>query len=256
MFEPVEPTQSSLALILRARPYGESDKIVTFLSETFGKLTGIAKGAKNSRRRFANCLDVFTGVRVYFRSRPTATLVFMESCDLLEPPGTLVEPIKFAYASYLVELADQLTFECQPVPEIYTLLAEGLSELRHGAATSGFLRTFELRLLKGAGYDPQLTHCERCQRPVTETAHAYLEPTQGRMLCEHCPATRSGLMEFESTAVLQLDALRDRPLAEGRRESLHGSLGAQATQLLGQLLALHLPRPLRSTELIARLRRE
>src|SRR5216684_9294650 len=103
------PSQASEAIILRTRAYGESDKIVTFLSADAGKLVGIAKGAKNSRRRFANCLDPFTRVRAHFRVRAGAALVFLESCDLLRPPDGLAEPAKFAYASYLVELVDQLT---------------------------------------------------------------------------------------------------------------------------------------------------
>src|SRR5947207_14962423 len=101
-------SQSSAAIILRSRAYGESDKIVTFLTEDAGKLTGIAKGAKNSRRRFANCLDPFTRVRVHFRIRPGASLVFMDSCDLLQAPTLMATPAKLAYGSYLIELVDQL----------------------------------------------------------------------------------------------------------------------------------------------------
>src|SRR5438105_8896938 len=116
------PAQTSEAIILRSRPYGKSDKIVTLLTHGMGKLTGIAKGAKNSRRRFANCLEPFTRVCVHFRARPNASLVFLDSCDLLHPPGVLTEPAKFAYGSYLVELVDQLTAEAQPVRELYELL--------------------------------------------------------------------------------------------------------------------------------------
>jgi recombinational DNA repair protein (RecF pathway) len=35
----------SPAIALRTRPFGESDKIVSFLTENHGKFTGIAKGA-------------------------------------------------------------------------------------------------------------------------------------------------------------------------------------------------------------------
>jgi DNA repair protein RecO (recombination protein O) len=44
--------ESTPAIVLRTREYGESDKIVTFLSRTAGKFSGIAKGAKRSQRRF------------------------------------------------------------------------------------------------------------------------------------------------------------------------------------------------------------
>ena len=45
------------ALVLRGRTHGESDKIVTFLTRDWGKVTGIAKGAKRSQRRFVNVLE-------------------------------------------------------------------------------------------------------------------------------------------------------------------------------------------------------
>src|ERR1700675_2473168 len=60
----VGPSQSHEAIVLRSRPYGESDKIVSFLTADAGKLTGIAKGAKNSRGGFANSLHPFTGAGV------------------------------------------------------------------------------------------------------------------------------------------------------------------------------------------------
>ena len=44
------------AIVVRARVFGESDKIVTFLTRDLGKVAGIAKGAKNSKRRFVNVL--------------------------------------------------------------------------------------------------------------------------------------------------------------------------------------------------------
>ena len=53
----VAESRTSRAVVLRWRSYGESDKIATLLTEDAGKLTGIAKGAKNSRRRFANSLS-------------------------------------------------------------------------------------------------------------------------------------------------------------------------------------------------------
>jgi DNA repair protein RecO (recombination protein O) len=56
------------AIVLRGRPHGESDKIVTFLTKDWGKVTGIAKGAKRSQRRFVNVLEPFTHVQLRFRS--------------------------------------------------------------------------------------------------------------------------------------------------------------------------------------------
>ena len=69
----------TLGFVLRSRPYGESDRIVTLITEEHGKITGIAKGAKNSRRRFGGTLEPFLHVRIVFRQRPASELVFLEA---------------------------------------------------------------------------------------------------------------------------------------------------------------------------------
>jgi DNA repair protein RecO (recombination protein O) len=249
----VGPSRSSEAIILRSRAYGESDKIVSFLTADVGKLTGIAKGAKNSRRRFANCLDPFTRVRVQFRTRHGANLVFMESCDLLQPPGELVDPSKFAYGSYLTELVDQLTPEAQPVGELYALLAEGLNELRTGAATAAFLRGFELRLLDYSGYGPEFHHCARCRRRLQSSERAFLDPVHGTMVCASCRTAGESLVAVAGETLAVLEAFKAVPLADVRSRRLSGATAMEAGQLMGCLLALHLPRPLRSMKLIAAL---
>ena len=45
-------THKTAGFVLRSLQYGESDLIVTFYTREFGKIKGIAKGAKRSRKRF------------------------------------------------------------------------------------------------------------------------------------------------------------------------------------------------------------
>ncbi len=255
LFRVMGPPHSSEAIVLRTRAYGESDKIVTFLTVDSGKLTGIAKGAKNSRRRFANCLDPFTRVRVHFRTRPGAGLVFMDSCDLLLPPGALATPIKFAYGSYLLELVDQFTAEAQPAQEIYSLLAAGLEEIENAAATGPFLRAFELRLLHYCGYEPQLTTCSECQRSVGPADQALLDAPRGRIVCATCGTRTPALLPVSGTTLTELDAIKTATFADARQHRFSPTTANEAAQLLGHLMAQHLPRPLRSVSLIAALAR-
>ncbi len=249
------PSQTNEAVVLRTRAYGESDKIVTFLTDNAGKLTGIAKGAKRSRRRFANCLDPFTRVRVHFRSRSPASMVFMESCELLKAPGALSEPAKFAYGSYLVELVDQLTGEAHPVREIYGLLTDALDQLRHDAATAVFLRVFELRLLRHAGYEPQLTTCVRCRRSVSTTDKAYLDRVNGSIVCPGCRGHDPSLIAVAGATLAMLDVIKTDPLADAGHRRFSAATTAEAAQVMGHVMAQHLSRPLRSVKLIAALAR-
>ena len=76
---PIE--ESSAAIVLRARDYSESDRIVTLLTRDFGKLSGMAKGAKASRKRFERKLEPFSHVMLYFRRRPNGQLVFVTRAE-------------------------------------------------------------------------------------------------------------------------------------------------------------------------------
>jgi len=247
------PPQSSRALILRTRAYGESDRIVSFLTEDHGKLTGIAKGARNSRRRFANCLNPFTLVRVHYRQRPAASMVFMDSCDLLSLPGNLCDPVKFAYASYLVELVDFLTAEGQPAREVFTLLGGGLEALRSGPATTGFLRSFELHLLAETGFAPRLGECDACSQPLPHDAVACFDRSTGALLCAGCAPARDGLLTVSSAARTCLEAFLQTSPEAAREIRVAPPVRAETADLLSHWLALHLPRPLKSVGLIAAL---
>lgn len=244
--------QSSPAIVLRWRSYGESDKIVTLLTREFGKLTGIAKGAKNSRRRFVNSLEPLARVNVHFRLRPGATLAFLERCELQRPTEALIEPSTFAYASYLVELTDQLTMEEQAVRELYGLLDEALNELERGPASSPFLRSFELQLLSRAGFEPQIEHCHGCRASLERGPAAFVEVATGVFFCSACRPHGSTVSAVAPELLPLVQRLKAIPLADSRRLPF-GELAREAASLTGHLLSLHLVRPLRSLRLIDQL---
>ncbi len=247
-------THSSRAVVLRWRAYGDSDKIATLLSEDFGKLTGIAKGARNSRRRFPNSLEPLARVRVRFRQRPGAGLAFLESAELLAPTTPFAEPVRFAYGSYLIELADRMTLEDEPARDRYALLAEALDELERGPATTAFLRAFELQLLSHAGFEPQLERCARCERAWRDDETAWLSLHHGTLACGPCRPMDEAPLEVAAALLARLERLKSQPLASARATPF-AAMAAEAALLTGRLLALHLARPLQSVKLIEQLAR-
>ncbi len=155
--------RSSPAIVLRSWAYGESDKIVSFLTRDFGKLRGIAKGAKRSRKRFLNVLEPFTLVQLRFHQRSNSPLAFVHACDWVYVFRELTRTLgKIAHASYLVEITDELTRDGDESLSLFTHLRDGLRFLEGNEASTEFLTAFELTLLRLAGYQPTLEHCQRC----------------------------------------------------------------------------------------------
>ena len=63
--------KSSTSIIMRVSEFGESDLLITFFTPTEGKIKGIAKGARRSKARFVNCLDIFSLVNLeYSQKKP------------------------------------------------------------------------------------------------------------------------------------------------------------------------------------------
>src|SRR6185369_2515779 len=125
---PVHRELATPALVLRTRPYGESDRIVTLITEQHGKLTGIAKGAKNSRRRFGGTLEPFVLIRAVFRQRSSSDLVFLLRCELIGTLRAFTRDLdRFAAGSYVLELTDRMVVGRESGKEVYTLVHEALT---------------------------------------------------------------------------------------------------------------------------------
>src|SRR5947209_7601685 len=122
--------ESTAAIVLRARDYSEADRIVTLLTRDFGKLSGIAKGAKASRRRFERKLEPFTQAMLYFKRRPHGQLVFITRAERLDDaPPEFDELGKIALGSYMLELSDALTTEEAEAIDAYRTLTAALQVL-------------------------------------------------------------------------------------------------------------------------------
>ena len=116
--------ETTPAIVLRARDYAESDRIVTLLTRDHGKLAGIAKGAKASRHRFERKLEPFSHVMLHFRRRPHGQLVFItraEAAELAQYP--IDEDLgRIALGSYMLELSDALTAPEGEAAQAYGIL--------------------------------------------------------------------------------------------------------------------------------------
>ena len=98
--------------VLRSLHYGESDLIITFYSHEFGKLQGIAKGAKNSKKRFANVFEPFSLTNIIFTRKNRDMLAFIESCDIISHYSAIRQDLeKTLIASYFIDLVDHFSPE-------------------------------------------------------------------------------------------------------------------------------------------------
>ena len=199
------------AIVLRSRPFGESDKIVSLLTKDFGKIFGIAKGAMRSRKRFVNSLEPFALVNLRFQDRPHSNLAFILTADLRVGYRQLVNSLEsISHAAYLIEITDGLIGEREESRAVYQHLSESLGHLEEYGASQRFLTSYELKLLRLVGYQPVLDRCRRCAKAPLDDAVLpwYFSPADGGILCDSCAISRREVMPLGTKAVEVLAALQ------------------------------------------------
>src|SRR2546425_20392 len=98
------PHYTTDALILRTYTLGESDRIVVFLTRDRGKKRGVAKNARQSRRRFGGALEPMTYGRVSYTERERRDLVSLHYVEIARSPLSAVEGEALGYVGYFGEL--------------------------------------------------------------------------------------------------------------------------------------------------------
>src|SRR5215470_12851073 len=124
------PRQSE-ALILRTWPFHEADLLVTFFTRAEGKVRGVAKAAKKSKRRFGGALEPLTHVTAHWEEKEKQELVRLDSCDIISSPLTAeMTYARVVALSYVAEVIDQLLPDREPSDDIFRLTLAVVSHLR------------------------------------------------------------------------------------------------------------------------------
>jgi DNA repair protein RecO (recombination protein O) len=240
--------ESTAAIVLRARDYSESDRIVTLLTRDLGKLGGMAKGAKASRKRFERKLEPFSHVMLYFRRRPHGQLVFItraEASPDLAPFAIEDDLAKIALGSYMLELADAFTSEEAEASGAYKVLAQALHTVGAAGASVALRQAFELRLLDWAGYGLEFARCRQCANEVAAASqHAFFIASKGGVVCARCrPNVVDGAIRMDVSSAAALTRLGVGAIADA---SAAGAGGVDATAAIARFLSTVLDRRLRS----------
>src|SRR5437763_6405069 len=126
------PRQSE-ALILRTYPFHEADLLVTLFTRSEGKVRGVAKAAKKSKRRFGGALEPLTHVTAHWEEKEKQELVRLDSCDIISSPLTTeVTYPRVVALSYVAEVIDQLLPDREPSDDILRLTLAVVSHPRSG----------------------------------------------------------------------------------------------------------------------------
>jgi DNA repair protein RecO (recombination protein O) len=178
---------SSQAIITRVKEFGESDLLVTFFTRDAGRLKGVAKGAMRSRKRFVNCLDIFSLVNLEYSPARHGELYFLNSGKLLDPfPGLRSNFSILSKASYMIELTEILFPLELPDESIFEILINFFRLLEKGEMVNLIPPAFEFVAMSHGGFRINLERCCTCGREYTGKGVAVFKPEKGGIACMKC----------------------------------------------------------------------
>lgn len=245
------PLYRDEAVVLRAFPLGEADRIVVMLTKQHGKVRAVAKGVRRLKSRFGGRLEPLMRVDVLLAQGKSLDVV-SQAVSIAAYAGEIcADYTSYEYANVMLEVVDLLVSneyrdeymrEYQDTVGQYRLLTAALTSLsnrKHSPDAIGM--SYVLRALSIAGWSPRLTTCVVCGK--TEEL-CYFSPAAGGIMCaaDHTPES---IMCSEETR-LQLCAL-----SSGDWASLDGvSIGASTVRCIQQWAEYYLERPIRSMGLL------
>src|SRR3954447_16345418 len=213
------------AILLRSVAYGESDRVVTLLGRTTGRVSALARGARKSLKRFGGGLGLGASGQAVLRDRAGSELMGLDGVEVARSRlGLAVDLARTAHASYAIELCDRLCGPRHPEPAVFHWLEEFLERVEEMGATLERLRVFELGLLGRLGFGASFD-CVACGRGEAELGDESTRwhPERGGVVCRDCARSGALLMADTRRALAQLSGMS---LAEADATSLNRDLNA------------------------------
>jgi len=241
------PVYRDEAVVLRAQKLGESDRIITLLTRSHGRVRAVARGVRKTSSRIGGRLEPFAHVDIQlYTGKSLDSVTQVESIAAMG--GQLsADYVAWTSGTAMLETAERLTpQEGEPAVPQFALLVSGLRSLtarEHDPRL--ILDSYLLRSLAVAGWSPSFHDCAQCGSVGPHRAFAI---AAGGIVCDACRPPGAAAPKPETIELLGA-------LLSGEWECVDSSeprSRTEASGLIAAFLQWHLDRGLKSLPLVDR----
>lgn len=204
------PSKHTSGVVLKVVDYGESDTIVTLFCPDVGKFTGIAKGAKRSKKRFVNKLELFSQIDFHYNTR--YQMAAFEQAELVNGFIPLREDYqKYCAAVLISELMLYWSSENDGDELLYTLLIKTLASLSFAKTIKKTLVLFLVKLYSRLGYQPCFSSCKKCGRQDQAGIPYQFNCENSSIICNKCDDHKGYSSSLSLTTIKLLEKAQELP---------------------------------------------
>lgn len=175
-------------IVLKSIPYGESSKIVTVLTRDHGKVTMLAKGARDIRSKFGGSLELFNQINMIYYEKETREIQYLSEVSIINPFCEIRNsPERMTAAMTVLEMAHRAIHGNEDTSGIYALVTRTMNLLNQtDKPIINAILYFMIQLVALLGYRIETRSCPYCPDIMAHRFHRF-EVAQGRIVCEECP---------------------------------------------------------------------
>jgi len=242
------------AFVLRKWDVGESDQVVSLLTRGRGRVKGVARGAKNSKKRFGGLLSPFLLINVEYFENRSRDLVRIENSALLHYFSGIREDLrKLVIGCGLIEITERALPEGDDGEAFFDLLLEGFTWLEEQQDAGPLLAVFVLKVLALIGIQPQVGSCVHCRRRLGPTGVFGFSVPQGGVVCGSCVQRGTVTHQISSRSLSLFPTWLSSPLAASGFRDFPRQAAQEAERVLSAFLSYHMGRELRSLHVFRKL---
>lgn len=214
------------AIVLDCRDHGEADLIVTFFCLERGRVSGIAKGAKRSQKRFVNKLELFSFLHITCSESASSSLLFIHEAELHASFLNLRKDLaRYTTASTIREFLLMAMRDDQRDETIFRLTLWALHGLDEGRPTLSLLALFLVKFYAAIGYRPEVSSCLNCGVAVSSARDFVFSYLGGGLVCSSCAATTvQAAIPLSAGAIRVIQSAQDLPLDKLHRLKFSGAI--------------------------------
>ncbi|MEX2425264.1 MAG: DNA repair protein RecO [Thermomicrobiaceae bacterium] len=192
-------------IVIRRRDFGEADRLVTLLTDDYGKLRALAKGTRRTKSRLGGHLEPYARTNLLIaRGLNLDIITQAQVLDAMSHLRTSEQSIM--YAAHWSELADQLMVEAQENRFAYGSLVRALTSLELDRAPALTSRICEWEMLAASGFQPELFLCTGCGERIEPGLNG-MHAESGGVLCPRCHSMTPQSIEISNDALRVMRAI-------------------------------------------------
>lgn len=238
-------------IVLKYINLGESDKIITLLTDKLGKVDVVAHGAKSHKSKFMASTQPFCyGEYILYKGKSLYTL---SQSSINESFQTILMDFdKLIYSSYILELIDNLTEKDAKSISLLALLLKTLYIITHDEVNIEIIiLVVEFKAIALSGYLPQLKYCLHCKCEVIE---GYFSIKNGGVICNHCCNTIHSDYKVDAIEIKYLQTIKNIKLEDLNKFSYDPEKIEYIKLIMKNYIMYHCDRKFKSLNIINQLK--